>query len=434
MARKNAVERRFELLHDQWTEFAQQSEARLMRWVVAPDEVRMVEAFLRKEEDERTGECPDLFLRFDEPFEDAGRYGHSLREALVKRVEESRAGLEKEGAVWECPPVAERDTGLESFLRACGSLRHHYEGVCEHLVAVLVPTQVVEANAWRKWLVGAVEQAQGPHVRLVVLDDARTLDLEPLAKKLPGKVVTVAARLDMARAMEELSQEAGHLDTPGGRFRDVLVRMSTAATKGDVGKVERLGEQAVALAREQGWHSLTVAAHFVVGGALLSAQRPQEALAHYQKAEDAAARAQGQGDTQGASLRLKSRMALGCVQVTMEQYPRAAVLYEETAPLACELKDALMELECWRMASWCWEMGKEWKKAWACGRRAWEVGLGMEALTREGSTLPFLGEALVRLSQQLQGESTARQMESEVVSVLGENWRPKASAAGGQQA
>ncbi|HEX5751557.1 MAG TPA: hypothetical protein VFZ09_35370 [Archangium sp.] len=434
MARKNAVERRLELLHDQWTEFAQQPEARLLRWVVEPDEVRMVEAFVRKEEDERTGECPDLFMRFDEPFEDAERYGHSLREAMVKRLEESRAGLEKEGAVWQCPPVVERDTGLESFLRACGSLRHHYEGVCEHLVAVLVPARVEEANAWRKWLGGAVQQLQGPHVRLVVLDDARTRELEPLAKDLPGKIVTVAARLDMARAMEELSQEAGHLDTPGGRFRDLLVRMSTAATKGDVGKVERLGEQAVALAREQGWHPLAVAAHFVVGGALLGTKRHQEALAHYQKAEDAATEAQSQGDTQGAILRLKSRMGRGCVQVTAEQYPQAAVLYEESAPLACELKDALMELECWRMASWCWEMSKEWEQAWACGRRAWEVGLGMEARARAGSTLPFLGEALVRLSQQRQGESTARQMESEVVSVLGEDWRPKTSAVGGQHA
>ena len=84
------------------------------------------------------------------------------------------------------------------------------------------------------------------------------------------------------------------------------------------------------------------------------------------------------------------------------------------------------------MASWCWEMVKEVEKAWAHGQRAWEVGRAMNAEAREGSTLPYVGEALVRLSQQRQGERAARGTESEVASVLGEDWRPR--AAGGQLA
>jgi hypothetical protein len=350
-------------------------------------------------------------------------------------VEESRAGLEAEGsAVWECPPVAKGATDVESFLRACESLRNHYESICEHLVVVLVPAQVEDAGAWVKWLWGAVEKAKAAHVRLVVLDDARTLALEPLAEGLPGKVVTTVARLDMDRALEELSQEAGHLDTPGGRFRDLLVRMGTAAAKGDAGKVERLGEQAVAVALGQGWHALAVAAHFVVGGALLGAKRPKEARAQYQKAEVAAAEAEGKGDAKGADLRLKARLAQGSALVAAEEYLTAAPLYEETAPLAHTLADARMELECWRMASWCWEMGKEQEKAWGCGQRAWEVGKVMDVETQKTSTLNFVGEALVRLSQQRQGGRAAQAMESEVESVLGADWRPSAVAAGGASA
>jgi hypothetical protein len=433
MVKKNAVERRLDVLHDQWTEFAQLPEARLLRWVVEPDEVRMVEAFLRKEEDERLGECPDLFLRLEEPFDEPARYGRTLREALMRLEEESRAGLEEEGlSGWRCPPVKEGATDEEAFLAACESLRDHYEDLCEHLVLVLLPVRGTDAGAWREWLRRVVGKAKAPHVRLVVLDDARTLALEPLAELLPERVVTIPARLDMGRALEELSREAGHVDTPGGQFRELFVRMGNAATKGHVDKVEELGARAVAVAAAHGLDSLVVTARFVMGGAHLGAQRPREALEHYRQAEAAAEQAEAKGAPEGTPLRLKARLAQGAARVTAQEYAQAATLYEETAPLARALKDARMELECWRMASWCCELQKEVERAWAHGQRAWEVGRAMDAAPRGTSTLPYVAEALVRLSHERRGPRAAREMELEIESVLGQDWRPEAPAAGGQ--
>lgn len=440
MGTKNAVERRLDLLHDQWTEFAGLPGARLLRWVVEEDEVRMVEAFLEKEGDERIGECPDLFLRLDAPFDEPSRHGYALREALAGMVEESRAGLEAEAGLTApgvLPPVAPDGTDVEAFLKSCESLHATYASVCEHLVVVLVPAQVSDAGAWLKWLWRVVEALQAPHVRLVVLDDASTLALEPLAQALPEQVVTMVAGLEMGRALEELSQEAGHLDTPGGRFRDLFVRMGNAAKKGNPVRVEKLGARAVALASEQGWHALVVAARFVMAAALLADKRPEGALAHYRQAEAAAAEAEAGGDAQGPSLRLKARMAQGAALVAAQAHPEAAKLYAETAPLAHGVGDALMELECWRMASWCCEVAREVEPAWEHGQRAWQVGQAMDARARAHSTLPYVGEALVRLSHERQGERAARDVESEVASVLGEGWRPRAAppsapAAGGQ--
>lgn len=435
MVKKNAVERRLDLLHDQWTEFAQLDHARLLRWVVEPDEVRMVEAFLHKEGDERIGECPDLFLRLEEPFDEPSRYGYALREALVRLEEESRGGLEEEGLPgWRCPPVQQGETDVDAFLAACNSLRGHYESLCEHLAVVLMPMRGEDASAWLRWLTEAVEKAASAHVRWVVLDDARTLALAPLAEALPERVVTIPAKLDMGRALEELSQEAGYLDTPGGRFRELFVRMGNAATTGDVEKVEWLGAQAVAVASEQGLHSLVVAAHFVMGGVWMGRESPREALAHYRQAEVAAGESEAKGELQGTQLRLKSRMAQGTAWVAAQDYPQAAVLYEETSPLARQLADALMELECWRMASWCCEVGREVERAWEHGQRAWTVGRAMDAATRKTSTLPYVGEALVRLSHERQGGRAAQATESEVESVLGSDWRPKTHTSGGRSA
>lgn len=432
MVKKNAVERRLDVLHDQWTEFAQLPEARLLRWVVEPDEVRMVEAFLAKEADERLGECPDLFLRLEEPFDEPTRYGHALRAVLLRLEEESRTGLAGEGLPgWLCPDVRAGLSDEETFLAACESLWLHVEPMCEHLVLVLMPSRGTDARAWREWLRRTVLQAKAPHVRLVVLDDARTLALESLAQALPERVVTIPARLDMGRALEELSREAGHVDTPGGRFRELFVRMGTAATRGEVGKVETLGAQAVAVAAEHGLHALEVTARFVMGGALLGAQRPADALAHYQRAEAAAGKAASAGGPEGPLLRLKSRMAQGAARVMAQEYALAGALYEETVPLAQEVKDARLELECWRMAGWCWETQKEAERALALGQRAWEVGRALDAQTRATSTLPYVAEALVRLSHERRGPGAARAMEREIESVLGPDWRPETPAAGG---
>ena len=83
------------------------------------------------------------------------------------------------------------------------------------------------------------------------------------------------------------------------------------------------------------------------------------------------------------------------------------------------------------MASWCCEVLREWEPAWAHGQRAWEVGRALEAPTRETSTLPYVAEALVRLSQVRRGPLAAREMEREIESVLGTDWRPEAPAVGG---
>jgi hypothetical protein len=393
----------------------------------------MVEAFLEKEGDDQIGECPDLFLRLQEPFKVPEQYGYALREALVRLEVESRAGLEEEGLPgWRCPPVNEEVADVENFLAASASLREHYASLCEHLVVVLMPVQGEDASAWLSWLGDVVRKAASPHVRLVVLDDARTRVLEPLAEALPDRVVTIPAKLDMGQALEELSREAGNLETPGGKFRHLFVRLGNAATKGDMVQVEALGSQAVAVATTQGLYSLVVAAHFAMGGALLGAGRPWEALEHYRQAEAAAAESEAHDEPQGAQLLLKSRMAQGSARVTAQELPQAAKLYEETAPLARELKDERMELECWRMASWCREVAQEVEPAWEHCQRAWEVGRAMNGTTRGTSTLPYVGEALVRLSHERQGASSARVMESEVESVLGSDWRPQAPAAGGQ--
>jgi hypothetical protein len=423
MQGKSAVERRLDWLHDQWVGFAEQPEARLLRWVVEPEEVRMVEAWLKKEEDENSGECPDLFLRFDLPFEEPEDYGFELRKTLVTMVEES-------GEPVELGEVKPGESGLEAFLSACEALHRRYEEVCEILALVLVPREVRDVRKWQQWLWKALERLQSPQVRLVVLDDAQARVLEPMALLESRRVWTQVGALGVLGALGEVAREAGPPEQPGARYRELLARLAGAAQRGELRQVERLGAEAVEVATGQGWHGLAVAVHWAVAGALLAAGKPQEAVERYRQAEAAAVKAEAGGEAQGAQLRLKTRLALGAALVAAWEWAPAAALYEETAPLARELTDALMEMECWRMGSFCRESLRELDSAWEDGRRAWEVGQALEPQARASSTLPYVAEGLVRVSRARHGEQAARDMEDEARALLGADWRPQAQVAG----
>jgi hypothetical protein len=427
MRQKNAVAERLDVLHDQWVEFARQPEARLLRWVVEPQEARMLEAWLEKETDEEAGECPDLLLRFDAPFEQSEAYGWELRKALEAMVAES-------GEPVRLGEVELGQTGAEAFLSACEALQRQYEEVCEVLAVVLVPQSVSSAKAWQQWLWRALEQWRSPRVRLVVLEDAHARVLEPMAQMESRRVWTAVAGLDVVGAMQEVAQQAGAPHAPESRYRELLLRVARAAQQGELREVGRWGGEAVAVAEGEGWHGLAAAAHWAVAGALLAAGQPHEAAERYRQAEAQALQAEAQGEAQGAELRLRTRLALGAALVVAQQWASAAALYEETAPQARKLADAHLELECWRMGSFCRESLSEWDRALENGRQAWEVGKGLLPQVRATSTLPYVAEALVRLNRARLGEEAASRMEVEAESVLGKGWRSGLNTAGSQAA
>ena len=56
-----------------------------------------------------------------------------------------------------------------------------------------------------------------------------------------------------------------------------------------------------------------------------------------------------------------------------------------------------MLLEAWRMAGWCHEQAGADRDAWRCGQLALEAGDRLPAGQRERSTLPWVGQMLLRL-------------------------------------
>jgi uncharacterized protein involved in type VI secretion and phage assembly len=88
---KNAIERRLCVLIALWNEFAENPEARMLRWLVDQEEARMIDVFLEGQ-DEAGGDVPHLLIRFDEPFEDATTQRFSLVQSLQQKDVGTRTG------------------------------------------------------------------------------------------------------------------------------------------------------------------------------------------------------------------------------------------------------------------------------------------------------------------------------------------------------
>jgi hypothetical protein len=451
VARRNAIERRLDELADQWNDFVEDPAARLLRWVVRDDEYRVLEAFVQCEQDEAAGRLPDLFLRFDEPFQDVDRYGAILREALVAGYEAAReeAAEEVDGATrpdgdaggsdgddraardgrataptdglaltWR-PPEPGGGHSLLDFVEACAALHAHHADRVEKVALVLTPETVSDAGEWSRWLHAFAERLPEP-VRAAVVDPADAPELAGLAEALPERVRTVVAELDMPAAVAELSRSGGTA-TPDGRFRTLFAALGQALSAGDLEGARSHADRALAVTGEHGWTHLGAAVHMALAGGYLSAGDHREAVRTYAEADAAGQELEESGEEVGSELRVQAGMGAGAAFLAAGDTASAARAYGATADHAEKAANTLMLLECRRMSAWCHEQLGNVERSWADGLEALAVAEGLPEEERATSTVPFVAEGLLRLA----GDSPSHQrlVEERMGELLGADWR-----------
>jgi hypothetical protein len=299
-------------------------------------------------------------------------------------------------------------------------------------VLVLRPDAVSFPDAYQTWLQHFALEAP-ENLRVMLLDDAKQPGYAALASKDPLRVQTCEPKLDMPAALVEISEAGGNLDTPGGKFRHLFVKLGNALQAGDLVTALPLGDAAVGIATAQRWFHLTVPVQFALGAALSGAGRHQDALVRYGAAESAAI----QGETECPEeargvcpqLRLHARLGRGSVLVAANAWRLAAQLYEETAPLAAAQKNARVTLDCHRLASFCHEQNGTLDEAFRVGLLGMQVARDMDKETLKTSTFPYLGVGLMRLTESGSRRGLGPRIESEIITIAGtRDWRPKQDA------
>jgi len=421
--KKNAIEKRIDELTDIWNEFAQNPETRALRWLLVADEARMIDLFLEMQNEE-ISDIPDLFIRFEAPFENPAHYGFILRQALCDQYEESREDIGQEGLAtdWTCPLPQPGD--LPTFINSCRSFGEHYSELMENLVVALIPETVADASAWEQWLLDLVNAELPPNLKIMVVDFLDSPALERLAQEAEERVQSVAPALDMPGAMEELVRDVpGH--GPGHTFRRLFVALTNAAEAGALNKCQKAADSALAIATKEKWPQMQVVIHMALGGAFIGAGKFDDALASYQKSEQIAVAANEAEDPAAPKLMLQSKMAQGSALIGQSRYADAAAVYESAAALAENQQDHFMILENWRMAAYCQEKLEQIDRSWDAGQLAIQAAEKMDDDLRANSTLPYVGQGLLRIAEKRDDSKGAEMVEQRMVALIGPDWKAK---------
>jgi len=421
---KNAVERRLEVVSAAWGEFASCDEARLLRWHGTREDAAIVEAFFKVEQDEN-GQFPDLFLPMEIPFDDPEDYFLALRDQIILAYETMREDDESgdEQAGWDCPDFDDRDSGAKVLLDCCVSFHEYYSDIMRHLVLILAPSSISDAEAWREQLTLLLGHQPAENIRFTVIEDEHSPSLEQLAVSYVDAFVTHEMDFNTAGVASELAAEAGG-EGPGVDFRNSFIALTTALSGKDEAQARDSSAEALRIAREQNWPQQEVIVHIALGSDCLGRGDVDGALAAYREAGQAAQRATDQEDPAGPPLQVTCRMAEGAGLVSGERWPEAATLYEETAGMATEQGNHVMTLEGWRMAAYSFEQDKKIDEAWRCGQEALEAGALLEDDMRADSTLPYVGQALLRLAEKKPYRDQGDAIRVRMIELAGEGWEP----------
>lgn len=440
MSNQNPILEQLDAIEDAWAEFAETRGARLLCLEIRQEETRLFDAFIARELDERTAELPDLFLSLETPFEHFPIHGFALQQTLITEYQSAQPALESEGitATWSPPIYVDRAESDVAFLaRTCESFHEHH-AVERHLAVVLRPSAIADAAAYQQWLRKLLSTV-GEQVRFVVLDRAEAPQLRALTQAEPARAQSRRPPIDLPQAIEALSQNAGNLETPGGQYRDLFVRLGNQLAKQDLARATELGTKALAIAGAQGWFHLAVPIHFALAAGFSSVGRFADGLACYNSAEQAAQRGESEGADDARpvcrTLRLHAKLGQGSTLIAAQAWDAAARHYEQTAPFAAECGDSRTELDCHRLASFSHERAGRDDRAFQVGLDGLSVARTLDRELLPTSTFSYLGLALLRLCEAPSRRDLAPQIEHEIVSIAGTpDWRPKAHNAEGAAA
>jgi tetratricopeptide (TPR) repeat protein len=394
---RNAIERRLDRLTEQWQAFAADPALRLLRWRAVADDLRMVDLFIDVQSEE-LGTTPDVFVRLRPAFGDPSRYASDLLSAFLDQYDAARPDLEAQGiaAGWQRPEAAVDETDPAFLVRVATSFQAYYADRMQCLVLVLAPATVADERAFAAWLIDLLRQRLPPTLRLMVPDPEGAPRLDGLDQMAPGLAVTIDPALDMPGALEELARSEG-ADGPAKLFRVNLTSIANAGTKGNLTGAERAAGRALEVARKEDWADQALVVHMALAAVYLGAGRAADAVGSYRKASIAGEAVAAKGHPAAARLRLTAAMGEGAALVAAARWREAAAAYEQAAPLAEAAGDPLMLLEAWRMAGWSHEQAGADRDAWRCGQLALEAGERLPADRRGQSTLPWVGQMLLRL-------------------------------------
>lgn len=424
---------RLDRLRAQLESFQRDPAARLLCWVLAPDEERLFDALVAERSAEQGS--PVTFLSCTEPFSTPSGHGVAVTLALEQDLDLENSELESRDVydiAWTPPAPPDRLKRTRGqpapdqcyLVSVLASLRGHLCPRGEPLTLCLRPEAVGDPKRYASWLSELAALLDDPELRVVAPSRLDSPLPSVLASARPDRVRLIRADLDMPGALAEIAAAAEDESEPSGRFRTAFVQASTALGRQEGAQAQQYGKLAAKIAESERWPHLEFAVHQLLGAGALSAGDPVGAFTSFEAAERVTVHDLRAGPSFLTPLLLQARLGKGSAAVAAGAFARGAQVFEsEALPVARLLEDRRMELECRRMASYCEERSGNTSAAWKQAVAATLVGASLPPEERRSTTLPFVGQSHLRL---LKGLGHGRQRDAihrKFSDLLGSDWQ-----------
>ncbi|MET0355845.1 MAG: hypothetical protein ABW044_03650 [Cellvibrio sp.] len=437
MTKANPVQQELAKLDEQWEDFTS-SKLPLFRWYFSADDIQLGLGFIKVKEqlDEKN---PELFIHLHTEFENADSFGRALAEEMNSMIEDgiSDAKLEEEQEKspaatihrWQSPTLDDCTNGFNCIFRSCKYALDAFGDYVHNIVLVITPSRIKNHRQYTDWWAQCCEihkRYNWPeNLKLVLFDTDKNSSLAILARDNQAHFHSADAPVDMAAAIQGILDGVND-GSPNAKFRQCTVDLQKAVGKQDRAEIEKLSAAAIVIAEYHQWFDMWVVTLLTRAAGYLGLQDYDGALKDYRAAQIIAAQGEQKNIPGCNKLQLQAMICEGTCLFTAGRFEEAAAAYVRGAQLAELQEDLLLTLEGWRMASFCMERANVSKIAWEYGIKALEAGDKMNEQGREQSTLPFLGQALLRISPSGEVNQHIKQRFNEL---LGEGWLKRAEAA-----
>jgi len=401
---KNPVEKRVDTLRDLWLEHTEDPQARVLVWRIPANADRMLQAFFEMQQHPGDWTTPDLFLRFDTPFDTGFGYSRALRQALADRYIDSKDSLREQGvaADWPFTQLPHHDSA-PGTMAVLASFAQHHQAQLAHLRyvnAVLAPNGVASQDAWETWLDAALHSpdlaSDASRVRLTLVDTLDDRRWQALAQRHGARVRVVEAPIDMFDiARETVAQSGG--SGPTVAYRQLLTDVITLVEKGSAAQTAARAEKAMQIAQREQWPDQQVVLQMAVAGAYVKEKNYADAIKRYREARTCATQAEQDRHPMAADLIMQTWFGEAGVWLVAKQPEKAAQAYRSAAEQAQRVPNPMFEIEGFRMAAYCHAQAGQEKPARDHGALALRAAKAIDPAERPLTTMALAVQDLLRL-------------------------------------
>ncbi len=395
--RPSPVEQRLAQMSALWLEATADDAVRVVVWRIPDNADRMLQAFFESQRHATEWQLPDLFVRFDAPFETSFGYSRALNEALLESYNGSLEGFRENGISFNWPSAAAgRADSAAGFVALFNSFAQHHATHFRCAVAALMPSAANSAAVWVDWVRSALRAGVAPNVRLALVESASAPTWQFLRDDHAQVTRTIDAPIDMFDIARETAARSPS-NGPAVAYRQLFADVLTLVEKGTPAQTAARAEHALKIAAREQWPDQQVALHMAVAGSHVKAQAYEPALARYRLAREQAELAARARHPVGDNLVMQTWFGEAGVWLAAGQPRQASLAYLQAAACAQRFGNRMLGLEGFRMAAFCDARAGDRELAREHGALAVHEGRAIAADERAQTTLGVALHDLLRL-------------------------------------